>query len=123
MDSLRCLFEIQVEKYGFHCALSVHYLTHPLLMATWVVSSFASIGNATISWACGFVGVFLREQFQAVEAQGQRLRMSFKFILPNGCSKRFHQFIFPPEVHKNVKIPAPLPTMDIINLFKKPLPI
>lgn len=49
--------------------------------------------------------------------------MFFKFILPSGCSKRFHQFVFPPEVHKNVKFSTLSPTMGIINLFKKSLPV
>lgn len=71
----------------------------------------------------GLVGVFLRDKFQVVEALVQRVWMFFKYILPNGPSKRFHQFIFPPKVHENVKFSTLLPTMGIINLLKKPLPI
>lgn len=100
----------------FIVQLSVSYLAQPLF--GWF-PVFAGIDDATISWACGFVGVFLKEKLQTAEAPGQRVRMCFKQRLPNGCSERFHQFIFPPKVHGNVTFPTLLPTSGIINLLEK----
>lgn len=40
MDPLRCLLEIQWRNMDFVVQLSMHHLTHPLLMGIWVVSRF-----------------------------------------------------------------------------------
>lgn len=48
----------------------MHYLTHPLF--GWF-PVFSSIDNAAVNRAYGYVGRFLRDNFQAVETLGQRV--------------------------------------------------
>lgn len=58
------------KNINFTVQLSMHYLTHPLF--GWF-PVFSSIDNAAVNRAYGYVGRFLRDNFQAVETLGQRV--------------------------------------------------